>query len=95
MNDCRFGVSPVNYPDPDPVNTNFLLSYHICDWRYDITTVQLFTENSSLVRELLHMFTFGIRNFIASVVISERHLLPVHYIFMSLFILRNEISNIC
>ena len=18
MNDCRFGVSPVNYPDPDP-----------------------------------------------------------------------------
>ena len=19
MNDCRFGVSPVNYPDPDPV----------------------------------------------------------------------------
>ena len=22
MNDCRFGVSPVNYPDPDPD----------CDW---------------------------------------------------------------
>ena len=20
MNDCRFGVSPVNYPDPDPEN---------------------------------------------------------------------------
>ena len=19
MSDCRFGVSPVNYPDPDPV----------------------------------------------------------------------------
>ena len=32
MSDCRFGVSPVNYPDPDPdprgqsfdVNRNFL-----------------------------------------------------------------------
>ena len=20
MSDCRFGVSPVNYPDPDPVH---------------------------------------------------------------------------
>ena len=20
MNDCRFGVSPVNYPDPEPVS---------------------------------------------------------------------------
>ena len=20
MNDCRFGISPVNYPDPDPVD---------------------------------------------------------------------------
>ena len=22
MSDCRFGVSPVNYPDPDPEVTN-------------------------------------------------------------------------
>ena len=24
MSDCRFGVSPVNYPDPDPVGFSFL-----------------------------------------------------------------------
>ena len=23
MSDCRFGVSPVNYPDPDPVGFSF------------------------------------------------------------------------
>ena len=22
MSDCRFGVSPVNYPDPDPVSND-------------------------------------------------------------------------
>ena len=25
MSDCRFGVSPVNYPDPDPDMTEVLL----------------------------------------------------------------------
>ena len=24
MSDCRFGVSPVNYPDPDPDLQNFI-----------------------------------------------------------------------
>ena len=28
MNDCRFGVSPVNYPDPDPdVGLGFYLAH--------------------------------------------------------------------
>ena len=26
MSDCRFGVSPVNYPDPDP-ELSFILNY--------------------------------------------------------------------
>ena len=25
MSDCRFGVSPVNYPDPDPESGHFKL----------------------------------------------------------------------
>ena len=33
MSDCRFGVSPVNYPDPDPdissLPTNFGLGFCI------------------------------------------------------------------
>ena len=29
MNDCRFGVSPVNYPDPDPDES--LLKFFIKD----------------------------------------------------------------
>ena len=33
MSDCRFGVSPVNYPDPDPElqalkGNKFVYSYH-------------------------------------------------------------------
>ena len=24
MSDCRFGVSPVNYPDPDPHTSNMI-----------------------------------------------------------------------
>ena len=27
MSDCRFGVSPVNYPDPDPGRGNFILKH--------------------------------------------------------------------
>ena len=27
MSDCRFGVSPVNYPDPDPDEKMCLMSY--------------------------------------------------------------------
>ena len=27
MSDCRFGVSPVNYPDPDPGQMIHLLLY--------------------------------------------------------------------
>ena len=34
MSDCRFGVSPVNYPDPDPVH--FIVN-DINDWdRYHV-----------------------------------------------------------
>ena len=25
MSDCRFGVSPVNYPDPDPGQIDFFM----------------------------------------------------------------------
>ena len=28
MSDCRFGVSPVNYPDPDPLSPHSSLTYH-------------------------------------------------------------------
>ena len=27
MSDCRFGVSPVNYPDPDPGGTSVVVPY--------------------------------------------------------------------
>ena len=30
MSDCRFGVSPVNYPDPDPDVRNGCVRYHLC-----------------------------------------------------------------
>ena len=29
MSDCRFGVSPVNYPDPDPLQTHTCQVYPI------------------------------------------------------------------
>ena len=31
MSDCRFGVSPVNYPDPDPDPENIMHSNCILD----------------------------------------------------------------
>ena len=34
MSDCRFGVSPVNYPDPDPESSS--TDFYMCpsvNWR--------------------------------------------------------------
>ena len=28
MSDCRFGVSPVNYPDPDPEKTDDIETWY-------------------------------------------------------------------
>ena len=30
MSDCRFGVSPVNYPDPDPEVSPYITNYSSC-----------------------------------------------------------------
>ena len=30
MSDCRFGVSPVNYPDPDPDPLTIIMSPQSC-----------------------------------------------------------------
>ena len=32
MSDCGFGVSPVNYPDPELIHTLFkIILFHVCD----------------------------------------------------------------
>ena len=40
MNDCRFGVSPVNYPDPDP------------DLRHDFTRMADKADGSAVLAQL-------------------------------------------
>ena len=48
MSDCRFGVSPVNYPDPDPeVNTS-----PVCEFQGRITC-RYNSENVSILILLL------------------------------------------
>ena len=34
MSDCRFGVSPVNYPDPDP---EIFIALYFLTWNNDIS----------------------------------------------------------
>ena len=34
MSDCRFGVSPVNYPDPDPANCATGSVEYVCMYAY-------------------------------------------------------------
>ena len=33
MSDCRFGVSPVNYPDPDPDSNALVVEAHGLEYR--------------------------------------------------------------
>ena len=53
MSDCRFGVSPVNYPDPDPERKHYAYRVHFrkgvflqnAVWQYDMNKiVALYTE---------------------------------------------------
>ena len=48
MNDCRFGVSPVNYPDPDPD-----LCYFYCAFKNGhFAILQRLFDNLSLVKKV-------------------------------------------
>ena len=40
MSDCRFGVSPVNYPDPDPVAQTNVWS-HLATMRPAVSSTDL------------------------------------------------------
>ena len=52
MSDCRFGVSPVNYPDPDPdiVSANFLTQ--LTDTRNDNILDMTLTTNPDIISNL-------------------------------------------
>ena len=53
MSDCRFGVSPVNYPDPDPdPDSDFMKTYDVlllssCNVLIRITNYQQNCSNLS------------------------------------------------
>ena len=53
MSDCRFGVSPVNYPDPDPdpaSNVLFFSVYSVFRCTQNLTHLDLFFYDSSVHR---------------------------------------------
>ena len=41
MSDCRFGVSPVNYPDPDP-DQNLILSFSRANGVFCVIMVKIY-----------------------------------------------------
>ena len=43
MSDCRFGVSPVNYPDPDP------------DPGYDVRLVMQYNDADRFLHDTAHI----------------------------------------
>ena len=58
MSDCRFGVSPVNYPDPDPDRYGILVSSFI--------TVLMIQSPLAIKLKRLHyfqLFTYFVESF--------------------------------
>ena len=46
MSDCRYGVSPVNYPDPDPDQNPLFLKIEILTLIKGQTSVEMFRKIS-------------------------------------------------
>ena len=49
MSDCRFGVSPVNYPDPDPAKTKALIRLHMTSDTFSHGPAQVKVLTSEMV----------------------------------------------
>ena len=51
MSDCRFGVSPVNYPDPDPDPDVILLRNTFCLQRGNVTSFRGYLWHPAILPE--------------------------------------------
>ena len=65
MSDCRFGVSPVNYPDPDPDRKMFAL----CNLHCNIITAVLINYLSVNKGSYIHFYDIVLFNNVKIVII--------------------------
>ena len=59
MSDCRFGVSPVNYPDPDPVIEDHMLDWHSCQICYPLE-IKILSDPSTTYKIIIKQLFSGL-----------------------------------